>query len=327
MITMKKFLLKVTAYLLILSTITVGINVGYQKLDRRRDSYRARFQSMPEQIQICNFGSSHGQDAFLYRILGQKYSCFNFGASSQKLSYDERLMDYYQDHIQEGGVVFVDVSYFSFFGKPEVERDDFDSKNKRYYYVLDKAHIKNYSAKVNFLLNVMPALDAGSDLLKVYLRKEIVPEETDESCRTTNAEEAAEHGKRRISYHGLADQKDSLDINREEVDALYSILRRCKQKNWKPILISTPLLPEYWKEAQSQGSEHLKVFYSIVNQAAIGMNIPYYDYSTDERFANRYDLFMNTDHLNRYGADEFEKILCKEVLPDFLREESFDTIS
>lgn len=107
-------------------------------------------------------------------------------------------------------------------------------------------------------------------------------------------------------------------------DALYSILRRCKQKNWKPILISTPLLPEYWKEAQNQGSEHLKVFYSIVNQAATEMNIPYYDYSTDERFANRYDLFMNTDHLNRYGADEFEKILCKEVLPDFLREEPFD---
>lgn len=272
---MKKFLLKITAYLLVLFTITAMINAGYKKLDRRKNGLQARYQSMPESIQICNLGSSHGLNAFVYSTLGQKYSCFNFAVGSQLLSYDERLLDYYQDRIQEGGIVFVDVSYFSFFGDPEIERDDFDSKNKRYYYVLDKEHIKNYSMKVDFFLNIMPALDAGADLVKVYLRKEVSSDGISESYRMTNETEAANHGKRRVSAHGLLDQEDSLEVNQEEVDALYSILRFCKQKNWKPILISTPLLPEYWQEAQSQGSKHLKVFYSIVNQATKEMDVPY----------------------------------------------------
>ena len=46
--------------------------------------------------------------------------------------------------------------------------------------------------------------------------------------------------------------------------------------------------------------------------------VEYYDYSCDERFADNYSMFMNSDHLNKYGAREFTKIVMEEVVGDRL---------
>jgi hypothetical protein len=40
----------------------------------------------------------------------------------------------------------------------------------------------------------------------------------------------------------------------------------------------------------------------------------YFDYSLDSRFSNRYDWFMNGDHMNREGAREFVDILNNEII-------------
>lgn len=89
------------------------------------DSYGTKkFFNMPEGIQICNFGSSHGLNGFNYDGVSDKFSCFNFSLHSQTLMYDYRILKHYVNHIKEGGIVFVIISYFSLFGEPEIESDD-----------------------------------------------------------------------------------------------------------------------------------------------------------------------------------------------------------
>ena len=42
------------------------------------------------------------------------------------------------------------------------------------------------------------------------------------------------------------------------------------------------------------------------------------DYSKDERFVDRRDLFMDSNHLNKEGAEYFTKIVKEEVLDRYL---------
>ncbi len=41
------------------------------------------------------------------------------------------------------------------------------------------------------------------------------------------------------------------------------------------------------------------------------MNVPYYDYSNDERYVDNYKYFMNSAHWSELGAKEFVKNLLK----------------
>lgn len=60
---MKKFLCKLFAYTLIISLITSEINLLYIREVKDNDT----ITDVPNNIQICNFGSSHGMYGFNYQ--------------------------------------------------------------------------------------------------------------------------------------------------------------------------------------------------------------------------------------------------------------------
>ena len=129
---MKKFVIKVAAFLLILCALSVGINAVYMKLDTSDDDYTRKFKDVPDNIKVCNVGSSHGLFGFNYDEL-EEYNCFNFSLVSQYPSYDLRLLEAYRDHLADDCIVFIQSSYFCIIGIGEAEYSDFESKNKRYY--------------------------------------------------------------------------------------------------------------------------------------------------------------------------------------------------
>lgn len=56
--------------------------------------------------------------------------------------------------------MFIPISYFSFLGKAEIERESFESRNKRYYKILPPDLIKEYDEYTAFFVK-LPALSAG----------------------------------------------------------------------------------------------------------------------------------------------------------------------
>lgn len=317
---MKKFLRTLILFILIVGVITVGINGLYllrenQMPDTMSDerNNNSQIKNVPNGIQICNLGSSHGLYGFNYTDLSNEYVCYNFGQPSQRLSYDYIILCNFIDRFDDGAIVFIPISHFSFFGPPETSYDNFASLNKRYYKFLPDDLIKEYDAKTDFFVNYAPALSADSvvDLFRTLLGKGT------ESFwgNSTTAEGAKEHGYNR--YKTFVESKLGKEGNRwyndEEIQALYDIIKLCRDHGLTPVLITTPMLSEYTDAVTENDPEFFGDFYGVIDEVVEKTNVIYLDYSADKNFCNNYSLFYNSDHLNREGARRFTDMLIEDV--------------
>ena len=312
---MKKFLYKLFAYITILCIITIILNFLYVRLDNFDFYVVDKFYKMPNNIQICNFGSSHGMYGFNYENFDKKYVCFNFALSSQTLSYDYRLLKYYEDNISEGCLIIIPISYFSFFGKGEIYDSNFETKNSRYYKILPSNFIKQYKWKTNFYMNNFPLLVEYSRLPKLLLGLNDTPmNEWNKTAETVNVKDDAYKAYRRHLIINKFDDNGKRIFDQDEIHALYEIIKLCKNKKFIPVLVTTPFLYEYNQCVQNYSPEFLSIFQSIITKVTNNTEIKYYDYSHDKRFLHDYSLFMNSDHLNKKGAIKFTNIVFNEVL-------------
>lgn len=309
---MKKFIIKVSSFAMIILIILLGYNRIYNQL-RSDDQYGdGKFVNVPEKIVISNTGSSHGVYAFDYSAYQGEQTCFNFALVSQTLSYDRRVLEEYKDHLQNGGIMFIPVSYPSF-SLDETKEDDFESKNARYYRFLSPSNIKEFDLNRYVGLHFFPATyESTADIIRIFvkgiLHKHPIIEDAD--YITEHHMDFSEDALRAYKRHINVNDAGNLVINEEEINALYSIIRFCRKKDIRPILISTPLREEYFSLYNQQ---ILDQFYSIVKKVQAETGCEYYDYTHDERFANSDEYMRNADHLSPDGALVFTKILMEEV--------------
>lgn len=320
---MKKILIIITSYILILCTITFVINKIYIFEDNKNNcgtmqdikNDRAVIKDVPVDISICNLGSSHGFYGFDYDELEEKQVCFNFALPSQRLSYDYRILENYQEHLSKGATVFIVVSYFSLFGQSETEEEQFEAKNRRYYKFLSNSFIKEYDPRINFYIKYVPAI-LESDMVRmarILIGSNIGGDIWNASTDKRSVEQHV-HSRYMSHIKERLDREGNRLYNQEEITALYDIIDFCQTQNITPILITTPYLAEYYLEIEENDETFFNDFYCILNQVIDDTGVQYYDYSRDTRFNNDYSLFINTDHLNRSGAKKFTSVLQKEVL-------------
>ncbi len=317
---MKKFLCKLCVFILLTSSVLLILNWLYFPVSLKIDMYGVKkFQDMPEKIQICNFGSSHGRFGFNYRNAGNKFSCFNFALDSQMLTYDYRLLQNYIDHISEGGIVFIIVSYFSFFGKPETETDSFISINNRYYEILPASMIMKYDVLTDIIINYFPVLTLDiKKTIQAVLNDE--PENREHEINTAERfDDIKDVGEKRASAHlklARPYEDGQIVLNRDHIEALYGIIKLCRKNKLIPILVTTPYLTEY-SEPFKRDEEFMRAFNSVLDEILKATGVKYYDYSEDERFSHDYKIFNDTDHLeNSTGGLKFTDILINDVMND-----------
>lgn len=317
---MKRFLRTLILFLVLVLLITVAVNGLYiYKSNQRPDtmsiskSGEPEIKNVPEGIEICNFGSSHGLHSFDYEDLSD-YTCFNFGQSSQFISYDYRILQNYIDNFEKGTVVFITVSHFSLFGPPDTEYDNFASLNKRYYKILPDELIKNYDEKTDFFVNYAPAL-AADDILSVF-EMLFASFEDDAEIVCVSDNDALEQAYKRYKTF-IADKLDENGerlYNTEEIKALYDMIELCKECDLVPVLITTPYTTAYNEQVYKNDPTFYDDFYRLIDDIVKNTGVAYYDYSADERFSGDYSLFSDSDHLNRDGARKFTAIVLKETM-------------
>ena len=318
---MKKFFIRITVYVSIIAAITLAVNICYICVDPEYNS-----MNVPENIQICNFGSSHGQRGFNYEDFKGRYICSNFGLSSQSLLYDYRILKHYQNNLQPDAAVFIVLSYFSFFGSPEFEGKDFFSKNKRYYRFLPPELILQYDWKTDLYVNYFPCLSPSG--LVVFM-KNILGIDRDAKIFednfnlydkgwniVTDAHNAALDAPAAYSRH-IETRFDGSGrrLRRQEAfDAVYGMIGLCRQLGARPILVTVPYMREYTDTIRKNAPEFFSDFYAVIEEIQRKTGAEYYDYAFDERFCGNYSLFINSDHMNREGARRFTNTLLREVL-------------
>jgi hypothetical protein len=315
---MKKFLKNIIIYLLVLALIISAVN-GLYLYRRSQDAgtmglkrnNNAIIKDVPETIEICNFGNSHGYCGFDYEDYEDEYSCFNFSLPSQSLSYDYNILQNYKGNIESGAIVFICVSYNSLYGEPETESEAFQSKNQRYYKFLSPEYIKEYDKATDIYINYAPVLYLNS----VKIIKGIIGT-NNFWFRTTTAEEAENYAEERYQEHVATnmDESGNMLVNQEELEALYDIISLCREIGARPILLTVPYLHEYYQCIEENAPQFFEEFYQEIEQVCENTGVEYFDYSRDERFADAYDLFLNIDHMNRDGARKFTGILFNDIV-------------
>lgn len=313
---MKKLLYKILIYLLIIFIPVVIVNYIFVNKDKRDDDDTNKFINMPENIEICNFGSSHGLYGFDYDDYIDKYVCFNFALSAQPLSYDYRILANYKDKIKEGAVVIVPISYFSLYGQYK-NTEAVKSMNKRYYKILPDALIKDYDLLTEIYVNYLPSVDVNvSDLINVLIGKST--NNFNDIWNKTISKKEMYIDAKSVAYGSIIDGKIDADGNRiiyeDEIKALYSIKDICDDIDAQLILVTLPLSSEYHEEVAKICPNFYEQFLMLVETISNDLNVKYYDYSKEKRIINDDNNFMNSDHLNRMGAKKFTKLFMEEVI-------------
>ena len=135
---------------------------------------------------------------------------------------------------------------------------------------------------------------------------------------TTNPEAASDHGYRRYLSH-VAPSRDSSGNRRFRINErghLLEMIDLCRDIGAIPVLFTVPFLREYTDPILEEDPSFYDDFFAMMNEICEEKDVTYLDYSRDKRFSDRYDLFINTDHLNRNGAAEFTRILITEGISD-----------
>lgn len=314
---MRKFIKKLAFFILISALIVGLVNFAYVKLDRSDRYNTDKYSSMPDHIEICNLGSSHTLYGISYEDVKEEYNCFNFALESQTLSYDLRLLEQYKDRIVSGAIVIIPVSYPSFFGPDETELSDFQSKNKRYYSILESKYVKGYDFSTDLFVHYLPALSVDTGILVKALMGKRTKSHFDETrSRTLYDIDLAENAENAYNRHFtgfIYDDAENLQVNTSEIQALKDIIQICNEIQAKPVLITTPLHESYLEHVKNKKPDFLPQFHAIVERIVAETDIDYFDYSMDERFIHSPELFMDADHLNGDGALKFTDLLLENI--------------
>lgn len=306
--------MKIGCFLLLLILILSLLNRWYLKRNVCDNEGIIKFVEIEPEIIISNTGNSHGLYGFNYEELKKEYNCFNFALTSQKLSYDYRLVLNYGDYLADDGIMFITVSFFSLYGEDEEEQEIFESTNRRYYKILPPQLIKEYNWKEDIKQHIFPVIN-DEEVLKTFVEGKETGEVYQKFWYSNAAEtgDLEDNAQKAYERHYVTNGNiiNNKRINEKECKALVDLILFCKSKNIQPILITTPYTYEYTEKIEQ---DFLDDFYMRIENIARRNNVEYYDYSCDERFARYPQFFVNADHLNYNGALEFTNIVKDEII-------------
>lgn len=310
------FIIKCTAIPAAAISILFLLNLPYREIDDAKymDMWNLRMLgNQINEVEIANVGSSHGAYDFIYDGLTEDgYSCFNFGSVSQTYQYDLALLQEYGSHLDEGCVVFIPVSYFSF-NNETVNETEAQALSVKYYHCLSPKNIPDYDLYTDIVTTRLPILSAGEDLLKLLpsfsLSLKAFAAEDNPNGGMDEAAVAEFANRAAMRYDRHFNNKENLFLPERE-EQLLSLIDYCQKHGLTPVLITTPFSSYY--NAQVSG-EFLDRFYGTINRISSDTDVSYYDYSHDKRFQENLTYFSDSDHLNAEGAAYFMEIIAEEV--------------
>lgn len=290
------------------------LNLPYRRIDDEKymDLWNLRMLgNQINEVEIANVGSSHGAYDFNYSDLtGAGFSCFNFGNVSQTYAYDLALLKEYGAYLDDGCVLFIPVSYFSF-NNETVNESEAQALSVKYYHCLSPKNIPDYDLFTDIVTARFPILSAGEDLVKLLPDKlTVFAKETDSDEAEMDEAAVAEFAERAAARFDRHFNNKANYFLPEREEQLREIIAYCKEHGITPVLITTPFSVYYNAQVPEA---FLDRFHSTVNQIASDTGVSYYDYSHDGRFTENLTLFSDSDHLNEEGADYFLEILAVEV--------------
>ncbi len=313
---MKKFLIRICVMGSILMVLLLGLNFLYISTDYYKNlNGMKKFSEVPEHIDVVNFGASHSACAFYWEEYDE-FDGVNMALGSQTVVYDEAFFDYYADRMDENTTVILEVMFKSLYEQEPTERP-YDANITRYYQVLPNEYIRQWNLLDAIQYKYIPVLGNRENIVtkivndwisdtevksELERQQEIAGELTGEPTQVLTGwtEEAMNaEGNRRASVFMNVSGDQS---HGEQYDAFIRIIEKCKERNIQVVMVTAPTLPCHY---EGFSIEFMNKFYEDILEISKKYDVPYYNYTGDDRFLQDYRWYSDTDHLNGYGSVVF----------------------
>lgn len=301
---MKRFLLQVIWIVLIPTICTLGVCEYALRSVPNDHSYKHQFMiNNHNNIKILSFGSSHGYYGIRPEFFSK--SAFNMAFVSQSLKYDRFLYEKYATICDSLEYVILPISYFTLRSNLEESSESWRIKGYCIYMECDfKGFNPMYNLEIMTKSKLLQIKDAflqqlnyrTCDTLGFCLNYK--KEYRAQDWQTSGLTACARHTK---------ENKENLEKNHRDLEW---IIKDCKKRNIKVILLTTPTFQTYYDLLnQEQVTEREEICKNFVNKYN---NVIFLDYLKHEQFNE--DDFFDADHLNEYGAEKLTKILNELVI-------------
>ncbi|MCQ2579924.1 MAG: hypothetical protein MJ159_04450 [Treponemataceae bacterium] len=301
---MKKLIRK-TIVLLIPSIfiilVFIGLNIAYKQTNHWKSQYdfSSRFNFVPEGLQLCNVGTSHGY----YGLKWEDYpelNAFNFALSAQSFFMDLNMLKYFENAITPGAVVLIPLSYHQVYQYWQCSRAQY------YYQFMNKKSHPFWTWNACMHFKLFPLISHIKWCSYIWNDLSYNPIER------FSSKSLSEEEMKKIIDEQSADWFFNNEAPFEEAsyqknfDAVSALVDYCLEKSYRPVFITIPVY-EYFNQAFDEIAPYQKKgFYKFSAELCEKYPfIPYWDYSRDEDFSPHIELFMDDDHLNLYGAEKF----------------------
>ncbi len=300
---MKRFLIKVLSvvlpFIILLFVLNFIYKHSYYWTEEREES---KFNNVPDNIQLANLGSSHG-DAFYYEPF-EEYVSFNFNLQWQHHIFNYYILKQYADNFAPNAVLLIPISYFNI---TRIEKEN----NFRYYTFLNRDNIPGWKFHEYLLYKCFPLfskIDVWKKLLTMNTKMEIIPKTTHSSKEITEL----------VDFYANWWLGNDSNVEKGEegfqynIEAVSKIIDLCMEKDIVPVLVSTPIMDCLNERfAKADFFETFYRFTDVLKQKYT--DIIYLDYSDNIEYSTNYSLFNDPAHLNIYGEKKFTAQIMQDL--------------
>jgi hypothetical protein len=236
---MKIFFIKCFLLIPVVCALLLAINLLYINTVAWQNEYDIeKFSHIPENIQIANFGSSHGFYGFEWTDI--QYTTFNFALAAQRHLFDYALLRQYTNHFEKNAVAIILIEYF------EITKTikEFQDQMPRYYRILERQYIpkSEYIFTDYVRYSVFPVLSAGNNLISIV--HDVNPEDVlIEKWHTSMSSQSQEWILSNANgwYNDWINNSDGDAGYQYNKEILIELIDYCLSHNIQPVLVSTPI--------------------------------------------------------------------------------------
>ena len=236
-------------------------------------------------------------------------SAWNIALSAQPYFYDHAVLKQYIDHFAENAVMLICLSYFAIDSN---NSNAYASVRSRYYRILPKDDLDSWSLKEYIFYKLIPFLSAGKNRIRTIC--DISTERMDPFFNRNSYMDGDELNDFCIKRHKEWTTGQSSEYYEQNLAKVSEMIELCESHHLRPVLITTPITDVLNRIYDEKTPDFFTTFHQFsADLRERYPDVPYFDYSHDEAFSGRHELFYDGDHLNNAGAELFTKTLVADL--------------
>ena len=305
---MKKLIFKCLLLILPFAIILSFVEYKLRRTPNTYQSSKTALEKGQNEFEILTTGASHTANGILPEFFDRP--AFNLANGSQTLYYDTQLVNKYSGKMPKLKIVIFTISYHSLEtqlkNSMEYWRSGFykqvhnipREEEEAGFQIADYSYIGLYTPKLAYKIVLEDLLQKNNSSENALIKSE------------NQVNVNSEFGKRRAKLHETEMRDSSIPIN---VEYLEQSCRLLAEKNITVVFLTIPTHSTYYDNINQKKYQGMQ---ETIKQLSEKHKIEYFNYMLDPRFKDT--DFIDSDHLNKVGAEKFTKIINQEIIRKYL---------